>query len=190
MQRILSKLDDQNGPHPMCGRGSEKLENKQKSKPRFSQTRIIILGVIAIAAVAGVAAFVSFTQFFPAVPTSTVANLVQNCTTSASSTLTVSPTTVTAGAPFALTYSCPTATAISVTNGPITAIPTEAPAIGAGGMPTTLSLITTTETCATGVGIALAQSTAVSIPTGNYNYCATGTSAAVTGVVSFTVAWA
>jgi hypothetical protein len=169
----------------MCG---EKMQN-QKSK--FSLSRKLILGIIAIVLIAGVVAFVSFTQFFPAVPAGTSnANLVQNCTTSASSTLTVSPATVTAGAPFALTYSCPTATAISVTNGPVNAIPTEAPAIGAGGMPTTLSLITTSQTCATGVGIALTQSVSVSIPTGNYNYCATGTSAPTTGVVSFTVAWA
>src|SRR5213594_3231848 len=59
-----------------------------------------------------------------------------------------------------------------------------------GGMPTTLSLIAPGDTCTSTAGIALAQSTAVSIPTGSYNYCATGTSAAVTGVVSFTVAWA
>jgi hypothetical protein len=77
-----------------------------------------------------------------------------------------------------------------VTNGPITKIPTEAPAVGASGMPTTLSLIAPGVTCTPTAGIALAQSTAVSIPTGTYDYCATGTSAAVTGVVSFTVAWA
>ena len=168
------------------------MENKQKSKSRFTRTRTIILGVIAIAAVAGVAAFVTFTQYFPAVPTAAAtANLVSNCgTATPGDVLTFSPATVVAGQPFAITYSCTSGTAITVTNGPITKIPTEAPAIGASGMPTTLSLITTTQTCATGVGIALAQSTAVSIPTGTYNYCATGTSAAVTGVVSFTVAWA
>jgi hypothetical protein len=77
-----------------------------------------------------------------------------------------------------------------VTNGPISTIPTEAPAIGAAGMPTTLSLIAPGGTCTTGTGIALAQSTAVSIPTGDYNYCATGTSAASGGVVTFTVTWA
>jgi hypothetical protein len=166
------------------------LENKQKSKLRFSRTTTIILGVIAIAAVAGVAAFVAFTQYFPAVPTSTAANLAQNCGTTAAAPLTVSPSTVTAGAAFDLTYSCPIATAISVTNGPVTAIPTEAPAIGAGGMPTTLSLIAPGVTCTSTAGIQLTQSVAATIPTGNYNYCATGTSAPVTGVVSFTVAWA
>ena len=166
------------------------MEEKQKSRFRFSRTAKVLLGVIAIAAVAGVAAFVTFTQYFPAVPTSTAANLVENCTTSAASPMVVSPPTVTAGSAFALTYSCATATAISVTNGPVSAIPTEAPAIGAGGMPTTLSLIALGVICTSTAGIALTQSVAVSIPTGNYNYCATGTSAPVTGVVSFTVTWA
>jgi len=176
----------------MCGRGSEKLENK-KSKLRFTRTRAIILGVIAITAVAGVVAFVTFTQYFPAVPTGTpTANLVSNCgTVTPGDVLIATPATVVAGQPFAITYSCTAGSAaISVTAGPITKIPTEAPAIGAGGMPTTLSLIAPGATCSSTAGIALAQSTAVSIPTGNYNYCATGTSAPVTGVVSFTVAWA
>jgi hypothetical protein len=62
--------------------------------------------------------------------------------------------------------------------------------IGAAGMPTTLSLIAPGGTCTTGAGIAVAQSTGVSVPTGDYNYCATGTTAAAGGVVSFTVAWA
>jgi hypothetical protein len=176
----------------MCGRGSEKLENKQKSKLRFNRTRAIILGVIAIAAVAGVAAFVTFTQYFPAVPTAVAtANLVSNCgTATPGDVLTFTPATVVAGQPFAITYACTSGAAITVTNGPISKIPTEAPAIGASGMPTTLSLIAPGVTCTPTAGIALAQSTAVSIPTGTYNYCATGTSAAVTGVVSFTVAWA
>jgi hypothetical protein len=176
----------------MCGRGSEKLESKQKSKLRFNRTRTIILGVIAIAAVAGVAAFVTFTQYFPAVPTAiATANLVPNCgTATPGDVLTFTPATVVAGQPFAITYSCTSGAAITVTNGPITKIPTEAPAVGASGMPTTLSLIAPGVTCTPTAGIALAQSTAVSIPTGTYDYCATGTSAAVTGVVSFTVAWA
>jgi len=166
------------------------LEEKQKSKLRFSRTGI--LGVIAVAAVAGVAAFVTFTQYFPSVPTGAVAaNLVANCGVSTTTALTVTPATVTAGSPFALVYSCSSGTAaITVTNGPTTKIPTEAPAIGAGGMPTTLSLIAPGTTCTATAGIALAQSTAVSIPTGDYNYCATGTTAPVTGVVSFTVTWA
>jgi hypothetical protein len=57
-------------------------------------------------------------------------------------------------------------------------------------MPTTLSLIAPGATCTPSAGIALAQSTTVSIPTGDFNYCATGTSAPTTGVVSFTVTWA
>lgn len=166
------------------------MENK-KSKFRFNRTAKVILGVIAIASIAGVAAFTTFTQFFPAVPTATAgANLVQNCTTSAASPLTVTPTTVVAGQPFVLVYSCATASAITVSNGPITAIPTEAPAIGAGGMPNTLSLIAPGATCSASAGIQLTQSVAATIPTGDYNYCATGTSASVTGVVNFTVAWA
>jgi hypothetical protein len=168
------------------------LEEKQKSKLRFSRTGKVILGVIAIAAVAGVAAFVTFTQYFPAVPTAAAtANLVPNCgTATPGDVLMFTPATVVAGQPFAITYSCTSGPAITVTNGPITKIPTEAPAIGAGGMPTTLSLIAPGATCTASAGIALAQSTAVSIPTGDYNYCATGTTAPVTGVVSFTVTWA
>ena len=168
------------------------MEEKQESKLRFSWTRKIMLGVIAVAAVAGVAAFVTFTQYFPSVPTGAVAaNLVANCGVSTTTALTATPATVTGGSPFALVYSCSSGTAaISVTNGPITKIPTEAPAIGAGGMPTTLSLIAPGALCTASAGIALAQSTAVSIPTGDYNYCATGTTAPVTGVVSFTVTWA
>ena len=169
------------------------MENKQKSKLRFSLTRKAILAIIAIAAVAGVAAFVTFTQYFPAVPTTTpTANLVANCgTSSPGNVLTVTPATVTAGSAFQLVYSCSSgAAAISVTNGPITKIPTEAPAIGAGGMPTTLSLIAVGATCTSTAGIQLTQSVAATIATGDYNYCATGTSAPTTGVVSFTVAWA
>ena len=168
------------------------MEEKQKSKLRFSRTRKIILGVIAVAAVAGVAAFVTFTQYFPAVPTATAtANLVPNCgTATPGDVLTFSPSTVVAGQPFEITYSCTSGPAITVTNGPITKIPTEAPAVGAGGMPTTLSLIAPGVTCTSTAGIQLTQSVAATIPTGSYNYCATGTSAAVTGVVSFTVAWA
>src|SRR5436309_4819361 len=134
----------------------------------------------------------TFTQYFPAVPTATpTANLVPNCGTSTpGDVLTFTPATVVAGQPFAIVYSCTSGPAITVTNGPITKITTEAQAIGAGGMPTTHSLIATGDICTSTAGIALAQSTAVSIPTGSYNYCATGTSAAVTGVVSFTVAWA
>jgi hypothetical protein len=151
-----------------------------------------LAAILVVAMVSGVVAFVTFTQYFPSVPTGTLAaNLVSNCGTASTAPLTVSPTTVTPGAAFALSYSCSgTTTAIAVTNGPITKIPTEAPAIGASGMPTTLSLIAPGVTCAVGAGIALAQSTAVSIPTGDYNYCATGTSAPTTGVVSFTVTWA
>src|SRR5438128_8519756 len=147
--------------------------------------------MIAIAAVAGVAAFVTFTHYFPAVPTATAtANLVPNCgTATPGDVLTFSPSTVVAGQPFEITYSCTSGPAITVTNGPITKIPTEAPAVGAGGMPTTLSLIAPGDTCTASAGIALAQSTAVSIPTGDYNYCANGTTAPVTGVVSFTVTW-
>jgi hypothetical protein len=169
------------------------LEEKTKSKLRFSKTSKIILGIIAIAAVAGVAAFVTFTQYFPAVPTGTpTANLVPNCGTSTpGDVLTFTPATVVAGQPFAITYSCSGgAAAITVTSGPITKIPTEAPAIGAGGMPTTLSLIAPGVTCTPTAGIQLTQSVAATIPTGSYNYCATGTTAPVTGVVSFTVAWA
>ena len=168
------------------------MEEKQKSKLRFSRTGKVILGVIAIAAVAGVAAFVTFTQYFPAVPTAAAtANLVANCgTSSPGNVLTFSPATVVAGQPFEITYSCTTGSAITVTNGPITKIPTEAPAVGAGGMPTTLSLIAPGVICTSTAGIQLTQSVAATIPTGSYNYCATGTSAAVTGVVSFTVAWA
>ncbi len=168
------------------------MEEKQKSKLRFSRTRKIILGIIAIAAVAGVAAFVTFTQYFPSVPPGPVAaNLVANCGVSTTTALTATPATVTAGSAFAIVYSCSSGTAaISVTNGPITKIPTEAPAIGAGGMPETLSLIAPGAPCTASAGIALAQSTAVSIPTGDYNYCGTGSTAPTTGVVSFTVTWA
>ena len=168
------------------------MENKQKSNFRFGRTAKVLLGVIAIAAIAGVAAFVTFTQYFPAVPTATAtADLVANCgTSSPGNVLTFSPATVVAGSPFAITYACTSGAAITVTNGPITKIPTEAPAIGAGGMPTTLSLIAPGVTCTSTAGIQLTQSVAATIPTGSYNYCATGTSAAVTGVVSFTVAWA
>jgi hypothetical protein len=168
------------------------MEEKQKSRLRFSRTGKIIVAIIAIAGVAGVAAFVTFTQYFPAVPTATAtANLVANCgTSSPGNVLTFSPATVVAGQPFAITYSCTSGSAITVTNGPITKIPTEAPAVGAGGMPTTLSLIAPGITCTSTAGIQLTQSVAATIPTGSYDYCATGTSAPVTGVVSFTVAWA
>ncbi len=164
----------------------------ENQKRRFSLTRRTILVIALLATVSGVVAFVTFTQYFPSVPTGTpTANLVANCGVSTTTALTVTPATVVAGSAFALVYSCSSGTAaISVTNGPITKIPTEAPAIGAGGMPTTLSLITPGTTCTATAGIALAQSTAVSIPTGDYNYCATGTTAPTTGVVSFTVAWA
>ncbi len=164
------------------------MENR---KWRFSRTRKTILAIILVAAISGVAAFVTFTQYFPSVPPGpAAANLVANCGVSSTTALTVTPATVTAGSAFALVYSCSSGTAaISVTNGPITKIPTEAPAIGAGGMPTTLSLIAPGATCTASAGIALAQSTAVSIPTGDYNYCGTGTSAPTTGVVSFTVTW-
>jgi hypothetical protein len=137
-------------------------------------------------------AFVTFTQYFPSVPVGVPApNLVADCGASSSAGLTVTPSSVVSGVAFALVYSCPSGTAaITVTNGPISSIPTEAPAIGAGGMPTTLSLIAVGETCTASAGIAIAQSTSVSIPTGDYNYCATGTTAPTTGVVSFTVAWA
>ena len=167
------------------------MEEKTKSKWRLIRTRTVVLGIFAVAVVVGVVAFVTFTQYFPSVPTGAVAaNLVANCGVSTTTALTVTPATVTAGSAFALVYSCSSGTAaISVTNGPITKIPTEAPAIGAGGMPTTLSLIAPGAACAASAGIALAQSTAVSIPTGDYNYCATGTTAPVTGVVSFTVTW-
>ena len=166
------------------------MEEKPKSKWRL--TRTSILGIIAVVAVAGVVAFVTFTQYFPSVPPGPVAaNLVANCGVSTTTALTATPATVTAGSAFAIVYSCSSGTAaISVTNGPITKIPTEAPAIGAGGMPETLSLIAPSTPCTASAGIALAQSTAVTIPTGDYNYCATGTSAPVTGVVSFTVTWA
>ena len=167
------------------------MEEKQKSRLRFSRTGKIIVAIIAIAGVAGVAAFVTYTQYFPSVPTVTAAaNLVANCGTASTSPLTVAPATVTAGSAFTLVYSCSSGTAISVTNGPITRIPTEAPAIGAGGMPTTLGLIAPGVTCTPTAGIQLTQSVAANIPTGDYDYCATGTSAPVTGVVSFTVTWA
>jgi len=166
------------------------LEEKPRLKWRL--TRTSILGIIAVVAVAGVVAFVTFTQYFPSVPPGPVAaNLVANCGVSSTTALTATPATVTAGSAFAIVYSCSSGTAaISVTDGPITKIPTEAPAIGAGGMPETLSLIAPGAPCTASAGIALAQSTAVTIPTGDYNYCATGTSAPVTGVVSFTVTWA
>jgi len=166
------------------------LEEKPRLKWRL--TRTSILGIIAVVAVAGVVAFVTFTQYFPSVPPGPVAaNLVANCGVSTTTALTATPATVTAGSAFAIVYSCSSGTAaISVTDGPITKIPTEAPAIGAGGMPETLSLIAPGAPCTASAGIALAQSTAVTIPTGDYNYCATGTSAPVTGVVSFTVTWA
>ena len=168
------------------------MEEKTKSKWRLIRTRTVVLGIFAVAVVVGVVAFVTFTQYFPSVPTGAVAaNLVANCGVSTTTALTATPATVTGGSPFAIVYSCSSGTAaISVTNGPITKIPTEAPAIGAGGMPTTLSLIAPGALCTASAGIALAQSTAVSIPTGDYNYCATGTTAPVTGVVSFTVTWA
>ena len=167
------------------------MEEKPKTKWRLRLTRRLVLGLVAVAAIGSVVGFVTFTQYFPSVPTGTpTANLVANCGVSTTTALTVTPATVTSGAAFALVYSCSSGTAaISVTNGPITKIPTEAPAIGAGGMPTTLSLIIPGATCDASAGIALAQSTAVSIPTGDYNYCATGTSAPTTGVVSFTVTW-
>ena len=167
-----------------------RIGREKKSKLSFSRTSI--LGLIAVAAVGGVVAFVTFTQYFPSVPPGAVAaNLVANCGASTTTALTATPATVTAGSAFAIVYSCSSGTAaISVTDGPITKIPTEAPAIGAGGMPTTLSLIAPGAPCTASAGIALAQSTAVSIPTGDYNYCATGTTAPVTGVVSFTVSWA
>ena len=165
---------------------------EEKPRLKWRLTRTSILGIIAVVAVAGVVAFVTFTQYFPSVPPGAVAaNLVANCGVSTTTALTATPATVTAGSAFAIVYSCSSGTAaISVTNGPITKIPTEAPAIGAGGMPETLSLIAPGAPCTASAGIALAQSTAVTIPTGDYNYCATGTSAPVTGVVSFTVTWA
>ena len=165
---------------------------EEKPRLKWRLTRTSILGIIAVVAVAGVVAFVTFTQYFPSVPPGPVAaNLVANCGVSSTTALTATPATVTAGSAFAIVYSCSSGTAaISVTDGPITKIPTEAPAIGAGGMPETLSLIAPGAPCTASAGIALAQSTAVTIPTGDYNYCATGTSAPVTGVVSFTVTWA
>ena len=114
-----------------------------------------------------------------------------NCGVSSTAALTATPATVTPGSPFAIVYSCSSGTAaISATDGPISTIPTENPAVGAAGMPTTLSLIAPGGACIAGAGIALAQSTGVSIPTGDHNYCVTGTTAAAGGVVSFTVAWA
>src|SRR5205807_10349397 len=142
----------------------------------FGLTGTTSLGAIAIAAVAGVAVFVTFTQYFPAVPkAAATASLVPNCETATpGAVLTFTPATVTAGQPFAITYACTSGAAITVTNGPITKIPTEAPAVGASGMPTTLSLIAPGVTCTSTAGIQLTQSVAATIPTGSYNYCATG----------------
>ena len=148
--------------------------------------------VLTLLLVGAVYAFVTFTQYFPSVPVGVAApNLVANCGDSSAAALTTTPATVTAGSAFAIVYSCSSGTAaISVTNGPISMIPTEDPAIGAAGMPMTLSLIAPGGTCTDSAGTPVAQSTAVSIPTGDYNYCATGTTALTTGVVSFTVTWA
>jgi len=171
------------------GRGEKGMETR-KRRFRLSRRTLAMLLVVLIAGV--VAGFVTFTQYFPSVPPGTpAANLVANCGVSSTAALTATPSTVTAGSPFAIVYSCSSGTAaISVTNGPISSIPTEAPAVGAGGMPTRLSLIAPGATCSDTAGIPLAQSTAVSIPTGDYNYCGTGTTAPTTGVVSFTVTWA
>jgi len=53
-----------------------------------------------------------------------------------------------------------------------------------------VTLIAPGTACTSTLGIPLAQSTVVQIPTGSYDYCATGTTAPTTGVVTFTVAWA
>ena len=169
------------------------MEGTTQPKRRFHISgRMAVALLLVLLLIAGVYAFVTFTQYFPSVPPGVVApNLVANCGVSSGAALTATPATVTPGSPFAIVYSCSSGTAaISVTNGPISTIPTENPAVGAAGMPTTLSLIAPGGTCSAGAGIALAQSTGVSIPTGDYNYCATGTTAAAGGVVSFTVAWA
>ena len=154
--------------------------------------RVALAIILVLLLVGGVYAFVTFTQYFPSVPPGVVApNLVANCGVSSMTALTATPATVTVGSAFVIVYSCSSGTAaISGTDGPISTIPTEAPAIGAAGMPTTLSLIAPGAACTASAGIALAQSTAVSIPTGDYNYCATGTTAPAGGVLSFTVTWA
>src|SRR5712664_1895897 len=99
------------------------MENRKR---KFSLARRTILGLMLVAAVSGVVAFVTFTQYFPSVPTGTLAaNLVANCGASTSTALIVTPATVVAASPFDLVYSCSSGTAaISVTNGPITKIPT------------------------------------------------------------------
>jgi hypothetical protein len=169
---------------------------EERPKHRFHVTRRMTRVALALAPIllliCGVYAFVTFTQYFPSVPAGVVApNLLANCGVSSMTALTATPATVIEGAAFAIVYSCPSGTAaISVSNGPINTIPTEAPAVGAAGMPITLSLIAPGVTCTASAGIAFAQSTAVNIPTGDYNYCATGTTAPAGGVVSFTVTWA
>ena len=95
--------------------------------------------VLALLFVGGVYAFVTFTQYFPSVPVGAPSpNLAPNCGVSSATALTAAPATVVAGSAFAIVYSCSSGTpAISVTDGPINTTLTEAPAIGAGGMPTT-----------------------------------------------------
>jgi hypothetical protein len=167
-------------------------EERSRSKPRFRiRRRIVIALILSLSLVGAAYGFVTFTQYFPSVPVGAPPpDLDANCGVTPPTALTASPATVVAGLDFAIVYSCPSGTAaITVTNGPMNSIPTEAPAIGAGGMPTTLSLIPAGAACTASAGMALAQSTSVSIPTGDYNYCATGTTAPTTGVVSFTVTW-
>ena len=168
-------------------------ERRQKHRLHIGRRLAIALAIVLTLTLVGAAyAFVTFTQYFPSVPVGVVApNLVANCGVSSSTALTATPATVTAGSAFDIVYSCSSGTAaITVTNGPIGTIPTESPAIGAAGMPTTLSLIAPGATCNASAGIALAQSTSASIPTGDYNYCATGVTAPSGGLVSFTVTWA
>jgi hypothetical protein len=174
------------------GGGTANLKPISRSGFHVGRRGALAAVVLAVVAIGVVVAFVTFTQYFPAVPpTPPGSNFVANCGTSLSAPLIPTPGSVVPGTAGAIVYSCVSGTAaISVTNATVNATPTEAPAVGAGGMPNTLSLITPGAPCTPTAGLPMAQSTPMDIPVGGYNYCATYTSAPVTGIVSFTVAWA
>jgi hypothetical protein len=138
----------------------------------------VLLGIVAVASlVGGVFAFVSFTQHFPSVVVTGRPNLISDCSTLSAD----------ASTPQVIVYSCTGSPALTVTNGPVTATPTTTADSGSFVIFASFSLISPTDTCTSTAGIALTAGTAVSIPSGNYNYCATTNSGGTFG--AFDVTW-
>ena len=151
---------------------------------------IVILATFLVAVSVGIGTAIAVTLFYHHMPAVSVAQTMNpNCDPP-----TASPATVTIGSSGQITFSCPSASAITVAGSSITVKPIfldqgfRAPYASlwifhAGG-----SVVTGNCSARTGA-VQLQNNTFITLPTGDYNYCAEYVAVGTAGLRSFVCRW-